>query len=98
MTQPSDLFLDLQNKKIDFLLEEVQPFKDYISNNPGFVERFSDHPVVVAPAAFPFSPDELQLKNMIDATLLTLSSQGVIKKILTKHSLDKSEVFTLSVP
>jgi len=98
MTDPTQLFVDLDAKKIDFVLHDPLKFRDYEKNNTGKVKRAFTEPLEFYPVGFAINSTEHELKDMLNTAISSLHNTGKMDQILTSHDIDKQTYFRPALP
>lgn len=82
MTPTSQLFVDLQNGKYDFIFHDGLIFVDYDQNNKGGVVPLSEKPSLVTPVAIAVGLGETDFQHALNIALATLDAKGKLAAIL----------------
>jgi ABC-type amino acid transport substrate-binding protein len=86
----AEIIESLVAKKVDFIIDDVTSFTDYITNNPSKIRpAFPDQPLATFPAVMLLPPDDTRFKEMLDGTLALLEYDGTLDKILAKYHVEK---------
>lgn len=89
MSSPAEVFLNLANEKVDFVIHTSVNGNKFIENNPDTIKRAFPEPIEVKPAAFAVDFDEHELAELLNVSIETLHDLGIIKNILQKHKVDE---------
>jgi cyclohexadienyl dehydratase len=88
MSSPAELFLNLANGKIDFVIHTATNGNKFIANNPDKIEPVFSQPIEVRPAAFAVNVEENKLAALLNTSIETLVDLGVVENIIKAHDLE----------
>ena len=87
----ADEIQSLLTNKVDFIILDSATIDNYTAQNPGKVKiLFLNQPIVLFPNVMLLPPEEAQLKEMIDDTLLNIEYDGTLDSILNAYKAHDS--------
>jgi len=82
----SQVFLELQQGKIDIFFAEPAVGLDYLSKNPGSIKNIaSDRPLKFFPTVMLVKKGEYELKEMLDSAIDEIDNSGELEQIISKY-------------
>ncbi|CEG57024.1 transporter substrate-binding domain-containing protein [Legionella fallonii] len=80
-----DMFIDLQNNKLDMAVMDYEAAKHWWASNPGVYKLVGGKIPIGQGYAIMFNRDEIELKNKIDRIILQMEADGTFVKIYSQY-------------
>ncbi|MCB9989488.1 MAG: transporter substrate-binding domain-containing protein [Rhodospirillales bacterium] len=84
---PSNMFMDVQTKKADFVVLSSLAAKAYEQANPGTLQQVTDKSLVPASVRLFFAEDSENLRVNINVVMEEMKRDGTLDRLLAKHGL-----------
>lgn len=100
MAEAAQAFDDVVLKKADVVFAEISYAADYNAHNPvRKLRRVADVPPLrVLPPVFAVGKGEWELRDLLNAAIAELMSDGTIDRIVSKYSQDPSAILQVTKP
>lgn len=99
LTDISQLFLEVSNKKADVLFAEPYFAYQFLKNNPNTVKNIAaTKPVRVLGNCYMFKRGQVQFKHMLDVALEDLINSGYVDRLLDKYEPTRNTFYRDALP
>ena len=90
----SEILLQIVNRKADIVFSDSTMVADFMKNNPGTLRQIAGiGPVRYYGETLSVKRGEFQLKNMLDTSIMQLTNDGVIEKLIQKYRAEYKSTF-----
>lgn len=98
LTPATDRLEALASKKVDVTMMEPAIAEEYMAANPGVMKQFTNEPLEVGGSVIIIPHHEHALKNMLDATIDSMTITNALQRIIKKHQKFKGSFFAPAKP
>jgi polar amino acid transport system substrate-binding protein len=92
LSTPADLFMSVETKKADAVLQDPFVFEEYNKKNPGVLRPAGNKVLRALACGMPIPANEAALKDTLDTTIAYLQDSGFIEKLMKKYEGDAKYV------
>ncbi len=98
LTPATDRLEAVVSKKADVTMMEPSIAEEYMAANPGILKQLTEQPLEVGGSVIIIPHHEHALKNMLDATIDSMTITNTLQPIIKKHQKFKGSFFAPSKP
>lgn len=98
LTPATDRLEAVVSKKADVTMMEPSIAEEYMATHPNTLKQFTDQPLEVGGSVIIIPHHEHALKNMLDATIHSMTITNTLQPIIKKHQKFKGSFFAPAKP